>query len=270
MVNILSESLLINGLRTEFVDTYQTIKNRQSSSLLGRCMDLSVQATNFPPAGWIERPDRGALKALKPSVIERHRVLPLAVEASTLHVAMQDPLDPAQIDDLAFASGLRIEPYLMSEIRLGLLLESHFGIRRNVRFIELGSDEMVAPGNGPEATDPGAVPAPTAATEEREAEARERAAHGIRPLEDHQEPTDEDDFTDLHASLQSGTGAEAAASAALAEVPDPAAATAEVAPAEGEAGRDAAADAVTLETAPRIERRQRVRQRRAAGAVAVT
>jgi hypothetical protein len=46
MATIVSNSLLINGLRTEFVDTYQSIKNRQADSRLGLVMDLTVQATN--------------------------------------------------------------------------------------------------------------------------------------------------------------------------------------------------------------------------------
>lgn len=46
MATIVSNSLLINGLRTEFVDTYQKIKNRQADSRLGLVMDLTVQATN--------------------------------------------------------------------------------------------------------------------------------------------------------------------------------------------------------------------------------
>ncbi len=44
--SILSNNLLVNGLRTEFVDTYQAIKNRQADGRLGMVMDLSIQATN--------------------------------------------------------------------------------------------------------------------------------------------------------------------------------------------------------------------------------
>ena len=43
---IIANSLLINGLRTEFADTYGAIRNRQSDSRLGLVMDLSIQATN--------------------------------------------------------------------------------------------------------------------------------------------------------------------------------------------------------------------------------
>jgi len=46
MATIVSNNLLVNGLRTEFADTYGAIRNRQSDSRLGMVMDLSVPATN--------------------------------------------------------------------------------------------------------------------------------------------------------------------------------------------------------------------------------
>lgn len=46
MATILSNNLLVNGLRTEFADTYGVIRNRQSDGRLGLVMDLSVPATN--------------------------------------------------------------------------------------------------------------------------------------------------------------------------------------------------------------------------------
>lgn len=43
---ILSNNLLVNGLKTEFTDTYTKIRNRQSDSRLAKVMNLSVPATN--------------------------------------------------------------------------------------------------------------------------------------------------------------------------------------------------------------------------------
>ncbi len=45
-MTILANNLLLNGLRNEFTDTYQAIKNRQADSRLGLVMDLGVGATN--------------------------------------------------------------------------------------------------------------------------------------------------------------------------------------------------------------------------------
>lgn len=46
MATVLSNNLLVNGLKTEFDDTYLAIRNRQSDSRLGLVMDLNVPATN--------------------------------------------------------------------------------------------------------------------------------------------------------------------------------------------------------------------------------
>ena len=46
MSEVLAASLLANGLRAEFTDTYTKIRNRQSDSRLGKVMDLNIGATN--------------------------------------------------------------------------------------------------------------------------------------------------------------------------------------------------------------------------------
>lgn len=44
--NILATATLVNGLRTEFADTYTKIRNRQADGRLGMVMDLGIGATN--------------------------------------------------------------------------------------------------------------------------------------------------------------------------------------------------------------------------------
>ena len=46
MSRIISNNLLVNGLRNEFAETYGAVRNRQSDSRLSMVMDLSVPATN--------------------------------------------------------------------------------------------------------------------------------------------------------------------------------------------------------------------------------
>ncbi len=46
MATIVSNALLINGLRNEFVDTYERTRIKQADSKLSLCMDLSVTANN--------------------------------------------------------------------------------------------------------------------------------------------------------------------------------------------------------------------------------
>lgn len=45
-MTIITANLLINGLRTEFADTYEQVRITQADSRLGQLMDLNVQATN--------------------------------------------------------------------------------------------------------------------------------------------------------------------------------------------------------------------------------
>jgi hypothetical protein len=46
MSTAIASNVLANGLRTEFTDTYQVIRNRQADSRLGMVMDLGIGATN--------------------------------------------------------------------------------------------------------------------------------------------------------------------------------------------------------------------------------
>jgi len=46
MSTVIASSVLANGLRTEFADTYSAIRNRQADSRLGLVMDLGIGATN--------------------------------------------------------------------------------------------------------------------------------------------------------------------------------------------------------------------------------
>jgi len=92
-----------------------------------------------PPA-WIDAPYQDALDAVPAELARRQGVLPLVLEKRTLHVAMLDPTHPERIDDVAFATGLRIRPYALSELRLTAMLEQHYGIPRDTRYISLGPE----------------------------------------------------------------------------------------------------------------------------------
>ena len=46
---------------------------------------------------------------------KRYMVVPLAMEGSVLNLAMLDPTDVVAIDDIEFATGLRVQPLVGSE-----------------------------------------------------------------------------------------------------------------------------------------------------------
>lgn len=81
-----------------------------------------------------------ALRLVSAALASRHRIIPLALEDRKLKVAMLDPLDLIAIDELAFATGCTVIPYLAPEIRLLYWLERYYGIERPTRFIRLSED----------------------------------------------------------------------------------------------------------------------------------
>jgi len=92
------------------------------------------------PEEWLNNPTPEAKSALTPALVEKYCALPLHLEKRTLHVAMLDPNDAIQIDEIAFATGMRIVPYALPEVQLLALLEHHYGLRREVRYINLGKE----------------------------------------------------------------------------------------------------------------------------------
>ena len=92
-----------------------------------------------PPAAWLAQPSPEALQSLPQLLAQRHRILPLAVEGKTLHLAMADPHHPTATDEVSFATGLQIRPYVLSDAHLAFLRERFLGIPREGRFAYLSA-----------------------------------------------------------------------------------------------------------------------------------
>ena len=97
---------------------------------------LDIPAAN---PEWIEQIDEEVRQTVSGELVEKYRVLPLKLDKRKLHLAMLDPRDPVQLDELAFATGLTLVPYVLPEVQLLALLEHHYGIRRETRYITLGN-----------------------------------------------------------------------------------------------------------------------------------
>jgi len=174
----------------------------------------AVSDLPIAPAEWVETPDPKAILVLPRDIAERHAVLPLYVEDTTLHVAMLNPDNARQLGALARATGHSIRPYLLPELRLLYALERHLGIARPVRFVNVAKKlERVRR----EAA---------ALRDDRPEEVRLREALGIRPLGQGEDLIDESGFAALHQRLASARelaaggpaeGAEAAPSEAEAD-----------------------------------------------------
>uniref|UniRef100_C6E8N7 General secretory system II protein E domain protein n=1 Tax=Geobacter sp. (strain M21) TaxID=443144 RepID=C6E8N7_GEOSM len=75
------------------------------------------------------------LKMFPLELVQRYRVLPLALDGKRLTVAMTNPSDFKALEDIAFVTGMIIIPRVCSELRLSIALERIFGVKRPMRYI---------------------------------------------------------------------------------------------------------------------------------------
>jgi hypothetical protein len=91
----------------------------------------------LPPRAWIERPKRNAVERVTRPLVERIRFIPMRLENNNiLHAAVLDPNDPHLLDDLRFATGCKIHPYVLPEIWMHDWLFTLFKLPRGIRHIE--------------------------------------------------------------------------------------------------------------------------------------
>ncbi|NWF75309.1 MAG: hypothetical protein HXY53_01820 [Nitrospirae bacterium] len=77
------------------------------------------------------------INTVSKEIIEKYRILPFRKERNRLHIAMLNPKDIKEIDELRFITGYDIIPYAITELRLIHTLEKYYGIKRDIRFISL-------------------------------------------------------------------------------------------------------------------------------------
>jgi hypothetical protein len=151
------------------------------------------------PRERLAAPDPKALAKIPREVAKRHSVLPLWIEKRTLHLAMLDARDPNRIDEIAFATDLKIVPYVVGERRLVELLERHYEIRPDPRFTDHRILEMAGHYRSVrrrlDGLEPGQAGGATTCASSDSSKAldeleRERAALGIAPLGDDEELSD--------------------------------------------------------------------------------
>ena len=77
------------------------------------------------------------IKLIPKEVSDKYKVIPLGRERKRLTLAMLDPADLSVIDAISFVTGFYINPLIAPEMRLAVALENYYGIKRDVRYIQL-------------------------------------------------------------------------------------------------------------------------------------
>jgi hypothetical protein len=91
-------------------------------------------------------PEEEALSSLPAELVEKFEVIPIHADDRRLRVAIADPRNLSSLDDLAFATGKRIEVMVAPEARLWTLMRRHYGIEKTLRGLAMDDDLEAAPG----------------------------------------------------------------------------------------------------------------------------
>lgn len=172
---------------------------------LDRCLS-EYRGLSNPPDDWLAAPSDEALAAVPDALARKHMILPLAIQKRCLHLAMADPHDPNCVDEVAFASGLGIQAYILSEAHLGFLRERHMGIQREGRFRHLAP---LSAGRGRRRKKRKVkltMVAPEAAAQAAETLRQRQEAFVAEPLELRDELADPETFTSLHEAWRGADG----------------------------------------------------------------
>jgi hypothetical protein len=116
--------------------------------------------TRYAPAQRLESIRAEVIAAVPPRLAAKYRIVPIAIEGRKLHLAMRDPKDLIALDEIAFLTGLSIEPYVATEYRLVKAIERHYQIALETKKTIPVSGST----QGPTPPKRGATPAPAPAS----------------------------------------------------------------------------------------------------------
>lgn len=72
-------------------------------------------------------------------VAKAYEVVPLKLTDNAVHLALVDPKNLQSLDELSFAIGRRVIPWIAPEVRIFQALERYYGLKRRARYVALDS-----------------------------------------------------------------------------------------------------------------------------------
>ena len=106
-----------------------------------------------------------AIRAVPVDIAEEYLAIPLKIEDKSIHLALVDPNNLRALDEISFAIGYRVIPWVAPEVRIYEALEELYGVTRRARYLTLGQQLDDASGHDNGGTRDGAG-APSSVTEE--------------------------------------------------------------------------------------------------------
>jgi type IV pilus assembly protein PilB len=108
------------------------LDDEKLTSFLGQFLRLPTITSNLINS----IPDE-IISTMKKEVAEKYAILPFKKEGTRLHVAMLNPKNLKDIEDVRFMTGFDIIPYGITELKLRNALEKYYGIKKAIRHISI-------------------------------------------------------------------------------------------------------------------------------------
>jgi type IV pilus assembly protein PilB len=94
-----------------------------------------------------------AVEIITEKVAKKHLIMPISLDRGSLHVAMADPLSYEAFEDVSFASGYKMKPYVATKSNILWAIEQHYHIGQSIDAIVKNYSSYKAVevvGDGPE------------------------------------------------------------------------------------------------------------------------
>jgi hypothetical protein len=109
----------------------------------------------YAPPERLESIPPEVIAAVPSRLAARYRIVPIAIRGRRLQLAMCDPKDLIALDEIAFLTGLTIEPYVATEFRIVRSIEQHYGVALETRTIPVSGGVPSEPHRPAPPVDPG-------------------------------------------------------------------------------------------------------------------
>jgi hypothetical protein len=109
---------------------------------------------DYAPPHFLNDIPKSIIDLLPRRLAEKLHAVPFERKDKSLHVAMIDPKNLPALDELAFATGHRINPWVSPEARIFQVLERYYEVPRRQRYISVCQDMDRLARTGPAASPP--------------------------------------------------------------------------------------------------------------------
>jgi len=99
-----------------------------------------AHSVRYAPYDMLQEIPSSILSSIPRGLVEKYKIIPFRFDGKKLHLVMLTPQDLMALDEVSFATGFQLIPYVTPEIRLFQILEKYYSIPRAKRYITLSRE----------------------------------------------------------------------------------------------------------------------------------